>query len=149
MIGISGVFTAIVDGKVVVKSNLIVQTALVGIAHAIATTYDFGLNAIALGTGTTPPSLNDTGLEHQELAVPASVTVEESTVKVATDTIIWQHPDTDFTESGLFGNALFSRTVFNPMPIAPGQTVKLTWDIKIQNFGSPGALIHGVGRCLR
>jgi len=146
--GLKGSFDVlqIRNGKVIDSrhvNNLIVNVGLAqaaGLLNGVVTNY---FDYLAIGTGTTPPSATDTGLQSEITTgggARAASTNSRVTTTVENDTAQFVH-QWDFTssfavtESGIFdsstGGNMLARQTFSAINVNNGDSLQITWKIQV------------------
>lgn len=116
--------------------------------------YDSNPEYVAIGTGTTPPSVNDTTITPASsltlvLAPPTLINTSNNvggTTSLNNDRLVYQATFAagngigDITEAGIFTGSstsymLFARTTFDAITKSAGDELVITWRIAFANYG--------------
>jgi len=117
--------------KKVDKKNVITN---VGLSQAIKLIFGVDTNVfkyIAIGTGTTTPSENDTQLENEIQRFSASAEYfDPHNVKLTAVGVVNQ--DANITEAGVFNSesngVMLARQVFEAVSVSSGDPIKVVWE---------------------
>ena len=142
---IKGIVEIIVkgDGYEIIHrhENLITSYGLAFLAQLVADPASFEYASfIAVGTGTTAPTENDTALEAEVArgdAQRTALTGADSN-RVQYQTVFGRGEVVgDITEAGIFdaaaGGNMFNRSVFTAIPVTSDQALLINWQVIFQN----------------
>jgi len=123
--------------KKIVKRNLITDAGIQYIVQALAAQVSLAaFKYIAVGSGTTPPSGSDTGLESEVTRVEGTISLESTNISNDTlrvDASITFDASYTIAESGLFnaatGGTMLARQTFDAFTVDAGYTLDVTWRI--------------------
>jgi hypothetical protein len=129
------------DGKVKEYrkiKNLVVSAGKAQVAGLINGSTSNPFTYIAVGTGTNPPSVNDTGLQNE--VARASATVGRTTTNVTNDTATWSATfnftsSYAITEAGIFnassGGTMLARQTFSAVNVVSGDSLTINWKVTV------------------
>ena len=137
-VNIAGEVEVLLNGVVVVKKkNLVVRAGSSLLASAILTGSGFTpFSAIAIGTGTTAPTVTDTTLQ-TEIYRAAYTTSSVSTNVVNLSVILGAGVGVGLiTEAGIFNNTtsggtMFSRVLFGPVNKDSVDILTINWTLTV------------------
>jgi hypothetical protein len=129
------------DGKLInkiVTGNLLTNAGLAQMAGLINGVVTTPFTYVAVGTGTTAPSVTDTALVSEVMRV--SATVSRTTTSVPNDTATWS-ATFNFTssyalaEAGIFdastGGNMLCRVTYPTLNVVSGDSLIINWKVQI------------------
>jgi hypothetical protein len=129
------------DGKLINKivvSNLLTNVGLAQMAGLINGVVATPFTYVAVGTGTTAPSVTDTALVSEVMRV--SATVSRTTTSVPNDTATWSAvfsftASYALSEAGIFdastGGNMLSRVTYPTLNVVSGDSLVINWKVQM------------------
>ena len=124
------------NGEVVAErevNNLVVSAGKNQVAKLLVGTDNNAFKYIAIGTGTTSPTDNDTALENEYARQQATVSTNNNVAQLEATFNI--SSTVSISESGVFNSdtdgVMLARTTFAPLNLQNGDTLRVTWKITI------------------
>jgi hypothetical protein len=133
---VGGVEILLNNVVVVQKKNLIVQVGKNFLANAVISNSTFPFTAIAIGTGTTAATVNDTALKTEIVRGAYSSSNVAANVVTLTKVFAAGVGTGDISEAGIFNNntsggTMLSHIVFSTISKLSVDTLTLTWTITV------------------
>ena len=125
--------------------NVVVKIGRAEIMALMSGLDDKPFKYIAIGTGTTAETEDDTALESEVVRIEAD-SIERQTINFTNDTIVWTalftaahiNQKVPVTEAGIFndasGGVMLSRTTFDVVNVdfPAGDTITIVWRVKVE-----------------